>query len=104
MYDVADGKVTMDEFLAVDMGCIGLDLAGDEHSVSICAKDSSGPYDYDLTTRLINYAKEHNFYNISLEVRESNSAAISLYEICGFEKCGIRKSFYRFPKKLSLLK
>jgi ribosomal-protein-alanine N-acetyltransferase len=52
-----------------------------------------------VVEELINYAKEHNFYNISLEVRESNSAAISLYENCGFEKCGIRKSFYRFPSE-----
>ena len=36
------------ELLAVDMGCIGLDLACTEQQVSICAKDSSGPYDYDL--------------------------------------------------------
>jgi len=48
------------EFLAVDMGCVGLDLAGNEYSVSICAKDSSGPYNYDLTTKLINLAKENN--------------------------------------------
>lgn len=46
------------ELLAVDMGCIGLDLACTEYDVSICAKDSSGPYDYDMTTRLINFAKE----------------------------------------------
>ena len=44
------------EFLAVDMGCIGLDLACTEFDVSICAKDSSGPYDYDLTSELIEYA------------------------------------------------
>ena len=36
------------ELLAVDMGCIGLDLACTEQQVSICAKDSSGPYDYDI--------------------------------------------------------
>ncbi|GAA0353623.1 M42 family metallopeptidase [Alkalibacterium iburiense] len=46
------------ELLAVDMGCIGDDLDCTEFDVSICAKDSSGPYDYDLTTRLINFAKE----------------------------------------------
>lgn len=45
------------ELLAVDMGCIGDDLACTEFDVSICAKDSSGPYDYDLTTQLTNYAK-----------------------------------------------
>lgn len=46
------------ELLAVDMGAIGLDLACTEFDVSICAKDSSGPYDYDLTTQLINHAKD----------------------------------------------
>ena len=46
------------ELLAVDMGCIGDDLDCTEFDVSICAKDSSGPYDYDMTTRLINFAKE----------------------------------------------
>ena len=46
------------ELVAVDMGCIGLDLACTEYDVSICAKDSSGPFDYELTNRLINYAKE----------------------------------------------
>lgn len=46
------------EFLAVDMGAVGDDLAGDERKVSICAKDSSGPYDYELTGKLIAIAKE----------------------------------------------
>lgn len=46
------------ELLAVDMGAIGLDLDCTEFDVSICAKDSSGPYDYDLTTELINHAKK----------------------------------------------
>ena len=47
------------EFVTLDMGCVGLDLAGNEYAVSICAKDSGGPYDYELTTRLINLAKEN---------------------------------------------
>lgn len=47
----------VDELLAVDMGCIGLDLNGNEYSVSVCAKDSSGPYDYQMTNRLIELAK-----------------------------------------------
>ena len=50
------GEVT--ELLAVDMGCIGQDLSCTEYDVSICAKDSSGPYDYDFTGRLISLAKD----------------------------------------------
>ena len=42
------------------MGCVGLDLAGSEYKVSIAAKDSGGPYDYELTTKLVNLANENN--------------------------------------------
>ena len=35
--------------------------------------------------------------NIALEVRQSNNAAISLYEKYGFEKMGVRRRFYRDP-------
>lgn len=34
---------------------------------------------------------------IFLEVRESNAAAISLYEKHGFKNCGVRKNFYHSP-------
>ncbi|MBD7967055.1 M42 family metallopeptidase [Paenibacillus gallinarum] len=47
----------IDEMIAVDMGCIGDDLSCKETDVSICAKDSSGPYDYEMTSRLIELAK-----------------------------------------------
>lgn len=46
------------EFLAIDMAAPGEGQESDEFSVTICAKDSSGPYDYDLRKRLINLAKE----------------------------------------------
>lgn len=48
----------IDEFLAVDMGCVGEHLEGSEEKVSICAKDSGGPYNYEMNTKLINIAKE----------------------------------------------
>jgi len=48
----------MDEMIAVDMGCIGDDLTCTEFDVSICAKDSSGPYDYNLTNSLVEIAKK----------------------------------------------
>ena len=47
------------EFVAVDIGLIGPDLDGSERKVSICAKDNSTPYDYDLTTRLIRLAEKN---------------------------------------------
>jgi putative aminopeptidase FrvX len=47
----------IDEMIAVDMGALGDDLSATEKDVSICAKDSTGPYDYGMTTRLIELAK-----------------------------------------------
>lgn len=46
------------EYVAVDIGLIGPDCDGDEYKVSICAKDAAAPYDFDLTNRLIDYAKK----------------------------------------------
>jgi len=46
------------EYVALDIGLIGPDYEGNEYKVSICAKDNASPYDYDLTTRLINYAEK----------------------------------------------
>ncbi|WP_026887275.1 M42 family metallopeptidase [Clostridium beijerinckii] len=50
----------IDEMIAVDMGCIGDDLTCSEYDVSICAKDSGGPYDYNMVTKLVNLAKDNN--------------------------------------------
>lgn len=55
------------EVIAVDMGCIGLDLSCTEYDVSICAKDSGGPYDYDITSRLIQLAKD-NALNYAVDI------------------------------------
>ena len=46
------------EMISVDMGAVGDDLETDEHTVSICAKDSRGPYDYEVTSRLIRLAEK----------------------------------------------
>ena len=46
------------EILSVDMGCVGSGLNCTERQVSICAKDSGGPYNYDVVGGLIAAAKE----------------------------------------------
>ncbi|MGN0293031.1 MAG: M42 family metallopeptidase [Lachnospiraceae bacterium] len=48
------------EALSVDMGCVGEGLKCSEYQVSICAKDSVGPYSYDMVTKLVRLAKEHH--------------------------------------------
>lgn len=47
------------EAWSVDMGCVGEGLQCTERQVSICAKDSGGPYNYDIVCRLVELAKEH---------------------------------------------
>ena len=46
------------EAISVDMGCVGDGLSCTEKQVSVCAKDSSGPYSYDVVGKLIEAAKK----------------------------------------------
>ena len=45
------------EAISVDMGCVGNGLDCTERQVSICAKDSGGPYSYEVVGKLIAAAK-----------------------------------------------
>ena len=46
------------EAISVDMGCVGEGLTCTEKTVSICAKDSGGPYSYEVVGKLIDAAKK----------------------------------------------
>ena len=46
------------EAISVDMGCVGDGLQCTEKQVSICAKDSTGPYSYEVVGKLIAAAKK----------------------------------------------
>jgi putative aminopeptidase FrvX len=46
----------VDEIVAVDMAAVGAGQASREHLVTICAKDSGGPYDFGLRKRLCGLA------------------------------------------------
>ncbi len=50
----------LDELLTIDMGAMGDGQNSDEFSVSICAKDSSGPYHYAFTARIRQLAAANN--------------------------------------------
>ncbi|MFY7868927.1 MAG: peptidase M42, partial [Exiguobacterium sp.] len=47
------------EYIAVDMGALGDGQHSDEYTVSICAKDSSGPYDIGLRRKFTALCKAH---------------------------------------------
>ncbi len=48
------------EAISVDMGCVGDGLTCTERDCSICAKDSGGPYSYEVVGKLIAAAKAEN--------------------------------------------
>jgi putative aminopeptidase FrvX len=69
----------INEMIAVDMGCIGDDLSCKETDVSICAKDSSGPYDYDMTSRLIQLAESEGIaYAVDVYPHYGSDASAAL--------------------------
>ncbi len=49
---------TIEELLVIDMGVLGHQIQGRETAVSVCAKDSSGPYDYDMRKNLVDLARK----------------------------------------------
>ncbi len=73
------------EVISVDMGCVGDGLSCTEYQVSICAKDSRGPYNYDVVTNLIKAAKD-NKINFAVDVypyygSDADAALTSGYDI-----------------------
>jgi ribosomal-protein-alanine acetyltransferase len=56
-----------------------------------------------LVERLLLAFREHSVRIVFLEVRESNSAAIVLYEKLGFLLVGQRPSYYHHPLEAALL-
>ena len=79
--EVGHGGATLpqvDELLAVDMGCVGLDLTCTEEQVSICAKDSAGPYDYEMVCRLVELAKKNGVdYAVDVYPHYSSDVAVA---------------------------
>ena len=57
----------------------------------------------EIVCALLCHAKENGIVSVSLEVRESNEAAIALYESLGFCRRGLRKNFYRDPAEAAIV-
>ena len=63
------------EYVSVDIAILGPDADGTEQTVTICAKDASMPYDYDLTNRLIAAAERSGCdYAVDLFYRYGSDA------------------------------
>nr|WP_083605669.1 M42 family metallopeptidase [Proteiniborus sp. DW1] len=67
------------EFIAIDMAAPGDGQTSDEFSVTICAKDSSGPYDLELKNKLVKIAKQNNInYKIDIYPYYGSDASAAL--------------------------
>lgn len=56
------------EILAIDMASPGEGQTSTEEAVTICAKDSSGPYDFEMRKRLVELAKEEGSIDYKIDI------------------------------------
>lgn len=56
-----------------------------------------------LLGRLSSFALEKGLAMLTLEVRQSNKAAIKIYENFGFAQMGVRRGFYENPQEDALI-
>ena len=92
-----DGKV---------IGYVGMEVIVDEgyiFNVAVSADYRRRGVGYALVRELVTYSMKNSLCFITLEVRESNSSAISLYSKFGFIKAGERKNYYSDPTEAAVL-
>lgn len=97
-------------FVAADdkttLGYIGMSVVLDEgyiFNVAVDEKHRQKGVGTALVKKITEYGIENNFSFITLEVRESNQKAISLYSKLGFVSVGVRKNYYSEPKENAIL-
>ena len=73
------------------------------HQVAVNSDDQRGGVASELLRFLLQTARERGVDSVYLEVRQSNAAAIGLYEKFGFRKTGQRKGYYRNPEEDAFL-
>ena len=88
------------------IGYIGMSTVIDEgyiFNVAVTESQRKKGIGSALISEIVTYCKKNNFVFITLEVRQSNQKAISLYSHFGFTKVGERKSYYRDPEENAIL-
>jgi putative aminopeptidase FrvX len=67
------------ELIALDMAAVGEGQSSDEYSVTICVKDSTGPYDYELSRRLQYLASDQGIpYRVDIYPQYGSDASAAL--------------------------
>lgn len=88
------------------IGYIGMSFVLDEgyiYNVAVDEKHRGRGVGSALIQTLVTHCKKENFAFLTLEVRESNVAARSLYSNFGFIKVGERKNYYTSPDENAVL-
>lgn len=88
------------------VGYIGMNVVIDEgyiYNVAVDEKYRKKGIGSALIGELVTFGKKNNFCFLTLEVRESNKAARSLYSKFGFIKVGERKDYYKEPVENAVL-
>lgn len=87
-------------------GYIGMSMVLDEgyiFNVAVDVRYRKKGIGSALINELVTYGKKNGFAFITLEVRQSNEAARSLYSKFGFIKVGERKNYYSRPTENAVL-
>lgn len=67
------------ELIALDMAAVGEGQTSDEYSVTVCVKDSTGPYDYELSRRLQYLASDQGIpYKVDIYPQYGSDASAAL--------------------------
>ena len=88
------------------IGYAGILAAADEADITNVAVDPDyrrRQVAYQLVQSLLTKAGSEGIRFVYLEVRQSNNAAIKLYEKAGFKQEGIRKNYYDNPREDAII-
>ena len=102
---------TTDFFVAEENGAVcgfavldrSLGIEAELHNIAVAPDHQGKGLSKLLMDAIINSVKKHGADKIMLEVRASNTPAISLYTKYGFEKVGLRPGYYKHPTETAIL-
>ena len=85
------------------IGCLYAADEGDITNVSVDAACRRRGIGRELVRTLLTESEQRGCERIFLEVRQSNEAAVRLYQMHGFQEIGIRRNYYQKPAEDALL-
>lgn len=108
---ITDAVTNGTKFLVAEKGLdfagyISLNTAADEgyiNNIAVAKEYRRQGIAERLLSALNKKAEKQGLQFLSLEVRESNEAAIKLYEKCGYKNMGVRKNFYENPRENAII-